>query len=85
MAGKRRIDWVATHKVITSFLMKGVSKLKVEDRAERLITTPKEIAECTGLNVKTVKAHMLEITEKGANGKVVVIKINKAEVIIRLR
>lgn len=81
--GGRRIDWVATHNKIVSFLAKEVSKLRVEDRAEHLITTPRQIAEHTGLSVKTVKTHVLEI-EKDTNKMVTMIKIDKVEVIIRL-
>lgn len=82
---KHRIDWVATHRTIINFLTKEVAELKIERDAERLITSFKEIAEHTKLNVRTVRAHISEIKGKRTDGKVVVIKINKIEVVIRLR
>lgn len=82
---KHRIDWVATHRMIINFLTKEVAELKIERNAERLMTSLKEIAKHTKLNVKTVRAHISEIRGKRTDGKVVVIKINKTEVVIKLR
>ena len=73
---KRRIDWVATHRMIGRFLERDVTEFRVKRRAKRLVTTPEEIAEHTGLDVKTVRKWLSRAAKKRVEGKVVVIRVS---------
>ena len=72
------------NKIISGFLEKEVAELEVKHEARYLITTPKEIAKHTGLSMKTVKTHLSEIAGRRTDGKVVIIRINRTDVIIKL-
>jgi len=56
--GRRRIDWVATHRRIMGFLEREVSEIEVRRRARNLITSPREIAKHTGLSVNVVREYL---------------------------
>ena len=81
---ERRIDWKAVHKVIRGFLAREVSLLEVRRWARFMITTPRQIAMHTGLSVRTVRAHLLRIADRRVDGKVVIIKVNRTDVIVKL-
>ena len=81
---RRRIDWVAVDKKIRGFLAREVSLLEVRRWARYMITTPKQIAKHTGFSVRTVKAHLLRIADRRVDGKVVIVKVNKTDVIVKL-
>lgn len=81
---KRRIDWVATHRMIGRFLERDVTEFRVKRRAKRLVTTPEEIAEHTGLDVETVEKWLSRIAKKRVEGKVVVIRVGETDVVVRL-
>lgn len=53
-------------------------------RGKRLVTTPEEIAEHTGLDVGAVKKWLLRTTGMRVEGKVVVIRVGRTDVIVRL-
>jgi DNA invertase Pin-like site-specific DNA recombinase len=72
-----------TSRTIKDFLAREVSELGVKRRAKYLVTSPREIAEHTGLNVKTVKKYMSRIAKKRVDGKVVV-RVGRTDVIVRL-
>ncbi|GAI36028.1 unnamed protein product [marine sediment metagenome] len=81
---KRRIDWVATHRRIKRFLARDVTAFRVKRGAKCLVTTPKEIAEHTGLDVETVEKYLSRIAGRRASAKVVVVRAGETDVIIRL-
>ena len=81
---RRRIDWVAVHREIREFLAREVAELEVKREARHLITSPKEIARHTRLSVRTVKTHLTGIAEGRVDGKIVIIRINRTEVVIKL-
>ncbi len=81
---KHRIDWVATHRMIGRFLERDVTEFRVKRRAKRLVTTPEEIAEHTGLDVETVKKCLSRIAKKRVDGKIVIIRVGRTDVVVRL-
>lgn len=81
---RRRIDWVAVDKKIRVFLVREVATLEVRRWARYMITTPRQIAEHTKLSVRTVKAHLLKIADRRVDGKVVIVKVNRTDVIVKL-
>lgn len=68
---------------IKNFLAKDLAEFRVKHRAKRLITTPREIAEHTGLDIKIVKRY-LSRTPRRVNEKLVVVRVGNTDVIIRL-
>ena len=81
---ERRIDWKAVHKVIRGFLAREVSELEVKREARYLLTSPKEIATHTKVNVKTVRKHLLGIAGRRVDGKIVITRIDRTDVIVKL-
>lgn len=81
---KRRIDWVATHRMIGRFLDRDVTEFRVKRRAKRLVTTPEEIAEHTGLDAETVRKWLSRAAGKKVDGKVVIIRVGRTDVVVRL-
>ena len=82
--GARRINWVATNRRIRRFLADELSELEVKRGARHLMTSPREIARCTGLDAKVVKKGLSEIAGRRVDGKVVVIRVGRTDVVVRL-
>ena len=69
---------------IKGFLAEELAELGVRRGAKRLVTTPKEIAERTGLDVETVERWLSEAAKRRAGGKVAVIRVGGTDVVVRL-
>lgn len=70
-------------KKIERFLSNELAELRVKHPAKRLMTSPKEIAEHTGLDPQVVRKS-LSMMAGGESTKVVVIKVANTDVVIRL-
>jgi hypothetical protein len=81
---RRRIDWVAVDRRIRGFLAEEVTVLEVRRWARYMVTTPKGIAENTGLSVKTVRAHLPRVVERRVDGRVVMVRVDNTDVIVKL-
>ncbi|GAI44024.1 unnamed protein product [marine sediment metagenome] len=74
----------AVREKINNFLADELAELRVKRRAKRLMTTPKEIAGRTGLDLQVVKKSLSMITGESQSAKVVVVRVGKTDVVVRL-
>ncbi|GAI17710.1 unnamed protein product [marine sediment metagenome] len=74
----------AERETIENFLADELAELRVKRRAKFLMTTPKEIAERTGLDPQVVKKSLSMIAEEKQSAKVVVVRVGKTDVVVRL-
>jgi len=81
---RRRIYWKSVDREIRSFIEKEVAVLEVRRWARYIVTTPKGIAENMGLSVKTVRSHLPGIVERRVDGRVVMVRVDKTDVIVKL-
>ena len=69
---------------IRGFLARELTEFGVRYRAKRLVTTPEEIAKHTGLDVVTVRKWLSRAAGKKVDGKVVIIRVGRTDVVVRL-
>ena len=69
---------------IKGFLAEELTELGVKRRAKRLLTSPKEIAKHTGFDVETVKKWLSRAAGRRVEGKLVVVRAGKTDVVVRL-
>jgi DNA-directed RNA polymerase specialized sigma24 family protein len=61
-----------------------LTEFRVRRGAKRLVTTPGEIAERTGLDVETVERWLSRAAKKRAEGRVLVVRVGRTDVVLRL-
>lgn len=81
MIGDRRTTELET---IENFLAGELAELRVRRRAKRLMTTPREIAERTGLDPRVVERGLSRIAGRRASARVVVVRVGGTDVVVRL-
>lgn len=69
---------------IRGFLARELTEFGVKHRARHLVTSPEEITRHTGLDVKVVRKWLSRAAGKKVDGKVVIIRVGRTDVIIRL-
>jgi hypothetical protein len=61
-----------------------LTEFGVRRGAKRLVTTPGEIAERTGLDVEAVEKWLSRAAKKRVDGKVAVVRVSGTDVVVRL-
>lgn len=74
----------AERERIENFLAYELAELRVKRRAKRLMTTPREIAEHTGLDQRVVERSLSRIAGRRASARVVVVRVGGTDVVVRL-
>ena len=74
----------AARKAIEGFLENEVAELGVKRKGRPLVTTPEEIARHTEFDAKTVKKCLLMFAGKRTDGKILMVKVGRTDVVIRL-
>ena len=78
-----RPDWAAIHNAIILFLRGKVSKLKIMEEKEKIVTGPKEIADSLRIDRETAKTHLEQILNKEIDGVAISCRVDDVDIIIR--
>ena len=74
----------AARERIRRFLENKVAELGVKRKGGLLVTTTEEIARHTEFDAKTVKKCLSMFAGKRADGKILMVKVGRTDVVIRL-
>ena len=75
---------ITAREAIERFLSDELAELGVKRGARHLITTPKDIAKHTGLDLQVVKKSLSMTTGRKESANVVVVRVGGTDVVIRL-